>query len=379
MDLDWSKQVQVLNKEVMDWRWKAFAAEVDPAQLRSSVVEYLLPRMEIGLVHANVTKKMCDAWTSTIITTICHRGGMSTVATLNKKAFLVLAEIPDIWMRTQTTRACELLVSLNTNYCEVGRSTIARLCDLAKVPPRDSRLAVEELTSLRSLSMRKFCRLASTIQYLKKLKIEVAIKTVGDQSPLLLSIDLHNTMRDIAQGSQIIAYTDGSTDQKHPSGNSGLGIVITDCENQTLWTGGLVVRADGNNFIPELAAAAIVIKAVPLTLRLTLRTDSLATIGAISKGPISERKRILAAGRPWLNLCRDDLLRKRARISVEHVFSHRGNLSPEQQGNELADAIANHYRRTGETCPAETTSRNSKKRLCFSTIPRIFKGTLAHF
>ena len=165
MDLDWSKQVQVLNKEVMDWRWKAFAAEVDPAHLRSWVVEYLLPRMEIGLVHANVTKKMCDAWTSTIITTICHRGGMSTVATLNKKAFLVLAEIPDIWMRTQTTRACELLVSLNTNYCEVGRSTIARLCGLAKVPARNSKLAVEELTSLRSLNTRKFCRLASTIQY----------------------------------------------------------------------------------------------------------------------------------------------------------------------------------------------------------------------
>src|ERR1051325_2937124 len=108
------------------------------------------------------------------------------LATLNKKAFLVLAEIPDIWMRTQTTRACELLVSLNTNYCEVGRSAIARLCGLAKVPPRNSRLAVEELTSLRSLNTRKFCRLASTIQYLKKLKIDVALKAIGDQSPFLL-------------------------------------------------------------------------------------------------------------------------------------------------------------------------------------------------
>ena len=310
MDLDWSKQVQMLNKEVMDWRWKAFAAEVDCAQLRSSVVEYLLPRMEIGLVHANVTKKICDAWTSTILTTICYRGGMSTVGTLNKKAFLLLADIPDIWMRTQTTRACELLVTLNTNYCEVGRSTIARLCSLAKVSARNSRLAVDELNSRRSLNMRKFCRLASTIQYLKNVKIDVAIKEIGDQSPLLLSNNLHNALRDLRQGSQIIAYTDGSTDQKHSSGNSGLGIVITDGGNQTLWTGGLVVRSDGNNFIPELAAAAIVVKAVPSTLQLTLRSDSLATIGAISKGPISERKRVRAAGRPWLNLCREDLLRK---------------------------------------------------------------------
>jgi len=166
------------------------------------------------------------------------------------------------------------------------------------------------------------------------------------------SPNLHNALRDLSQGSQIIAYTDGSTDQKHSSGNSGLGIVITDGGNQTLWTGGLVVRSDGNNFISELAAAAIVVKALPSTLRLTLRSDSLATIGAISKGPISERKRVRAAGRPWLNLCREDLLRKRTRISIEHVFSHRGNLSPEQQGNDLADTIANQYRRIGENLPS---------------------------
>src|SRR3954454_17618853 len=74
MDLDWSKQIQVLNKHVMDWRWKAFARKIDPSQLRASVVEYLFPRMEVGLQHADITQKMCDAWMSTIILTICERG-----------------------------------------------------------------------------------------------------------------------------------------------------------------------------------------------------------------------------------------------------------------------------------------------------------------
>jgi hypothetical protein len=64
MDLDWTKQTQVLNKLVMDWRWKAFARKIDPAQLRTSVVEYLFPRMEVGLLHADITKKVCDAWMS---------------------------------------------------------------------------------------------------------------------------------------------------------------------------------------------------------------------------------------------------------------------------------------------------------------------------
>ena len=79
----------------MDWRWKAFAAKVDPAQLKTSVMDYLLPRMEIGLAHADITERMCDAWMSTIMHIICHRGGMNPV-TLNKKGFFLLARLPDI-------------------------------------------------------------------------------------------------------------------------------------------------------------------------------------------------------------------------------------------------------------------------------------------
>ena len=51
----------------------------------------------------------------------------------------------------------------------------------------------------------------------------------------------------------------------------------------------MVVRADGNNFIPELAAAATTIKVCPVGLPMTLK-DSTAAIGAISKGVVSERK-----------------------------------------------------------------------------------------
>ena len=53
MSLNWNKQIQVLNKYVMDWRRKAHIAKVDPAQLKTSVVDYLLPRMDIGLLHAD--------------------------------------------------------------------------------------------------------------------------------------------------------------------------------------------------------------------------------------------------------------------------------------------------------------------------------------
>src|SRR6185503_4592375 len=95
----------------------------------------------------------------------------------------------------------------------------------------------------------------------------------------------------LSQGTELIVYTDGSTDTKGNPANSGCGIVVTNTEHKQLWSGGFMVRTDGNKFIAEIAAAAVVIKACPPSIPLILRTDSLATIGAISKGSVSERKR----------------------------------------------------------------------------------------
>ena len=73
----------------------------------------------------------------------------------------------------------------------------------------------------------------------------------------------------------------------------------------------------------------------------------MATIGAISKGTVSERKRIRAPGRAWLNFCRSEIGKKL--IEIEHISSHTGSLTPEQKGNDAADALANKYRLLGES------------------------------
>jgi len=122
-----------------------------------------------------------------------------------------------------------------------------------------------------------------------------------------------------------IVFTDGSTSPMNKFPNSGCGIFITDEKNKPVWSGGMVVRTDGNNFIAELAAAAIIVKAVPPNLPLLLRIDSMAAIGAITKGPVSERKRIRAAGRAWLNFSRSEFFAKMKTINVEHVSSHTRN------------------------------------------------------
>jgi ribonuclease HI len=333
LDLNWGKQIQIMNKCIMDWRWKAFAAKVDPAQLKTSVMDYLLPRLEIGLAHADITEQMCNGWMSTIMFTICRRGGMSSVTNLNRKGFCLLAGLPDIWKRLQTSRATELLVNMNTKYCLSGRTTVARFCSLTGTSASDVPLAVR-LLEQKTINKRQNCRLSVTIQYLKKLEINISNRMAGDRKPLLITQDINNTLlvlqRD-KKDERITVYTDGSTDPKSNNCNSGCSIIITDSKERPVWSGGMVVRADGNNFIPELAAAATAIKACPIGLPMTLKMDSTAAIGAISKGVVSERKRVRAAGRAWLNFSRQDFMEKRQSIKIQHVFSHKGTASIAQR------------------------------------------------
>ena len=75
----------------------------------------------------------------------------------------------------------------------------------------------------------------------------------------------------------------------------------------------------------------------------------MATIGALSQGPVSERKRVRASGRAWLNWRRKDLVEKSAQITLEYIRSHQEEKTPENIGNDRADAIANEYR-TGNEC-----------------------------
>jgi hypothetical protein len=69
MDLNWSRQTSVMTKYIMDWRWKVFVAKADPAQVKSSVTEWLFPRLEIGLSHARISESTCKGWLSTIVNT----------------------------------------------------------------------------------------------------------------------------------------------------------------------------------------------------------------------------------------------------------------------------------------------------------------------
>ena len=51
-----------------------------------------------------------------------------------------------------------------------------------------------------------------------------------------------------------------------------------------------------------MAAATVVIKALPPNRTMTMYIDSMATIQTLRQGPVSERKRIKMQGRPGLEI-----------------------------------------------------------------------------
>ena len=268
---------------------------------------------------------------------------------INKKGFCLLAGIPDLWMRMHTTRATELLVNMNTRYCLSGRSTRARICSLVHLNVKQVAKALDLLKGKKTINKQVDCRISSTIQHLKEENINIIVKKQGDESPISLSADIRRTLEEQkGLATPITVYTDGSTNPKLKGPNSGAAIVVTDNLDQTIWSGGLIVRTDGNNFIAEIAAASIAITGCPLGVAMLLKTDSTAAIGALARGIVSERKRVRTAGRPWINFCRDDLLNKRRDIRIQHVSSHKGTITAEQRGNDAADIIANEFRRQGE-------------------------------
>ena len=150
-----------------------------------------------------------------------------------------------------------------------------------------------------TINHRKNNRLGDTIKWMKKLSLVIRENT-EDKSDIQTQIQNLSQVLQIktTPNQHIIAYTDGSTEtRKRKSKNSGYGIHVTTNSHIPIHSGGGIVRSDGNNFIAEMAAATIIIKALPPNRTLTLYVDSVAAIQALGQEMISERKRIKSQGR----------------------------------------------------------------------------------
>ena len=107
---------------------------VDPSRAITSVKDLLLPRLELGLQFATIPEKKCQQRMKNY---------------LKRDAFYVLSGIPSIWERMRTIRITELFIRLNTKLDKSGRTSLARLADLGKVPASKWKSVLEHKVSRR--------------------------------------------------------------------------------------------------------------------------------------------------------------------------------------------------------------------------------------
>src|SRR6185503_12134709 len=188
---------------------------------------------------------------------------------------------------------------------------------------------------------RKSNRIGDSIKWLQQLTMRIRVKGKDKTTFLLNATSLKTVLEhETKHGEQIIAYPDGSTSSRKMNQNSGFGVFITDKKHRPLCEKGGIVRSDGNNFIAEMAAVAMILTALPEGRYVHIYSDSMATIAALEKPERSERKRIRATGRSWKNFALPLIQQQHSQIQFHHIKSHEEVLTPFQQGNDRADKIA---------------------------------------
>ena len=92
----------------MNWRWKAIAQKIDPAMLANTVPEYLLPKIELGLLYAyGITEAMCIGWTRIIVHTLAQVGGMNKTISKNSSHAFCLLSVFGFWTDPEAMHSAE--------------------------------------------------------------------------------------------------------------------------------------------------------------------------------------------------------------------------------------------------------------------------------
>jgi len=171
----------------------------------------------------------------------------------------------------------------------------------------------------------KLNRHAETLQYWKKHDI-VLIPNPQYPNPVLQETASLASCIQSQSPAELKVFTDGSTAARSTEPNSGIGVAVYDEKEQLIWKGGAGVRTDGNNFVAEVAAAALALNA------------------SASYKQLSERRNVRSSARRWVNLARTAIQERQAELQLMHVRSHQGLETFEEKGNDLVDKLANEER-----------------------------------
>lgn len=160
--------------------------------------------MELGLIFADITKQMCNAWTATIICTIAKK--MASVHSMSREGFCLLAGIPHLWRRMQTIRLTELMVNLNS---AIGETTRARLCKLVNLPAKHPSEVLQHFQTMEKIKQQVRNRIAITLRELKKSGAFIMANLYDDLNPSIAettAIEIKNVRSKPRQSTDTCLY-----------------------------------------------------------------------------------------------------------------------------------------------------------------------------
>jgi hypothetical protein len=150
----------------------------------------------------------------------------------------------------------------------------------------------------------------------------------------------------------VVAATDGSTAE----GKSGIGICLLS-PNEIPSTGlkfGIPSPTPGNNYLAEAAAIFMTLQICPINCPLTLISDSLSCLQAITtEKKRSERNRIHRGGRAVVASILKAIEARSAPLTLRFVRSHTSRLDMPSQANDVADRLANEGRNNAPEDPPD--------------------------
>jgi exonuclease III len=344
-----------------------------------AIQQLLLPSLRLGLLTAKVTDGELSEWNSLIRRAAMRGASMHAASRLQRHAFLLGSGIPDLRQHMWTLRTEELMVTLNADYPS-SLTAWARLNSVGGLGVPSARSATYGRAASDS-------RLASYIQALAAK--DISFKTTpgllrNPSAPSLRrALDISSPL-DPAEAlaastawrpsvlpalfkgrnpydatRSYTSYTDGSTGRDR-SKMSGSAVVPLEPDGSPGRAHHFPVRPSGSNYMSEMVAILAALLMAAASAPAEIYSDCRSAIQAINHNRdrwwqqpgapfantfhIPQRRRILNACQPILNLIRSTIEARGGAVTLHWIRAHTGVDDVHSRMNDAADRAANFAR-----------------------------------
>ena len=390
VDLQPTEMVRVLSGRVWSAVRRIQADKMTLLEASDFLREFVYPRMELGLLFGNVTKKTLEGWDSLVARAVLGVHRVSNVSSVAHSALYMALGIPPLSAYSLVVAGTELGVALR-DVPEAMHSLTTRSRLHAAISSGHLTTVTRDVGGVRwqvvqgarecrvNRVARVLCRLSKggtrvsfpaamplrrAFSFVKMPPVDVRVGC-----PLLhtrlSSMYTYTLCPPVPLGCRPVSvFTDGAFRPGH--GGYAAFLCLTESVSRPGFVFGPLTcvilqggsPSSGANYSAEAAAILVSLRSVPVNCSLTLYTDALSAMQSISRGLLQASRRVRLGARAFIVLCRE-LIAMRLRYGgltvFIHVHSHTEGLSSAALGNAAADvsagiaAEAEQYRAERET------------------------------